>query len=341
MRLIVNWIIRIGIVELFLLFFILANLLTFFLYFIDKRRAVNGKWRISENVLIFFTLAGGGIGAVAGAWLARHKTKKFRIVLSIGLIIAAIPVIHIVHGFTLDRTVRFVEIDFHSENWPPQLSGYRIAFMSDMHTITHESMRNIIAELNQRNIDLLLLGGDFSMRDNHYQGTLREIAQAVTTDGIFGVEGNHDDYARLFRAKEAHGITPLDNSGIHIRDGFFLAGVHDLWNREPNTQAAIYGAGAGDFVLLIAHNPDVAMVQPTAGIDLILAGHTHGGQITFFGVPLYLLRGSITDYGMRFGYGFAYSADGVPVFTSSGVGDYYNVPRIFARPEVVIFNITS
>jgi predicted MPP superfamily phosphohydrolase len=81
------------------------------------------------------------------------------------------------------------------------------------------------------------------------------------------------------------------------------------------------------------------MVQPTAGVDLILSGHTHGGQITFFGLPLYLLRGSITDYGTRFAHGFAYSADGVPVFTSSGVGPYFNIPRIFARPEVVIFTM--
>jgi predicted MPP superfamily phosphohydrolase len=341
MRTIINLIIRFGIVELFLLFFVLANLFTFFLFFLDKRKATKGKWRISENVLIFFTLACGGFGAFVGMWLARHKTRKtkFRVALVAGLIIAVIPVIHIVHGFTLDRIVRFVEIAFHSENWSAELDGYRIAFMTDMHIIPDENMRSIVAELNERNIDLLVLGGDFSMRDNHYQGTIREISQTLTTDGIFGVEGNHDDYVRVFRAKEEHGIIPLHNSGIHIRDGFFLAGVHDLWNRNPNVEAAISSANAEDFVLLISHNPDVVMMQSTAGIDLVLSGHTHGGQITFFGVPLYLLRGSITNYGMRFGYGFAYSPDGVPVFTSSGVGDYYTIPRIFARPEVVIFTV--
>jgi len=343
MRTIINLIIRFGIVELFLLFFVLANLFTFFLYVLDKRKATKGKWRISENVLIFFTLACGGFGAFVGMWLARHKTRKtkFRVALVAGLIIAVIPVIHIVHGFTLDRIVRFVEIDFHSENWSVELDGYRIAFMTDMHIIPDENMRSIVAELNERNIDLLVLGGDFSMRDNHYQGTIREISQTLATDGIFGVEGNHDDYLRVFRAKEEHGIIPLDNSGIHIRDGFFLAGVHDLWNRNPNVEEAISSASAEGFVLLISHNPDVVMMQSTAGIDLVLSGHTHGGQITFFGVPLYLLRGSITNYGMRFGYGFAYSLDGVPVFTSSGVGDYYTIPRIFARPEIVIFTMYS
>jgi len=325
------------------IFLVLINLFTLSLYVIDKRKSIKGKWRISEKVLIFFTLAFGGIGAVLGMRLARHKTQKmkFKIAAIFGLIIANIPVVHIVHGLTLDKIVRYTEIEFRYENWPSELDGYRIAFLTDMHTISHEDMGRITAEFNERNIDLLLLGGDFSMRNEHYQGTLIEIAQTNTTDGIFGVEGNHDDYKRLFAEMERNGITPLDNNGVQIRKGFYLAGVHDLWNRNPDIKATTADADANDFIMLISHNPDVSMVQTTTGIDLILSGHTHGGQITFFGIPLYLLRGSITNYGMRFADGFAYSPDGVPVFTSSGVGDYYTVPRIFARPEVVIFTMRN
>ena len=338
---IVNLILDIGIMESFLIGFVLVNIVAFALYVIDKRRAEKNKWRISENVLIFFTLALGGIGALLGMCLVKHKTRKmkFRIAVAIGLVVALIPVIHIGHSSTLGRIIHYVEMEFHSENWPSELDGYRIAFMSDMHTITDEAMRRVAAELNERSIDILLLGGDFSMWYAHYQGTVREIAQINTTDGIFGVEGNHDNYRRLFAVKEQHGITPLDNSGVHIRDGFYLAGVRDLWNRDPNIREAIAGADTGDFVLLVSHNPDVTMRQPTAGIDLILSGHTHGGQLTFFGYPMYLLRGNITRYGTRFSHGFAYSADDVPVFISRGVGSYYTVPRIFARFEVVIFTM--
>ena len=353
MSFIAGWIARIGILEFFSVLLILMNMLAFFLYVIDKRKAVKNKWRISENTLIFFTLAFGGIGALLGMRLARHKTKhtKFRIATAIGLIVALIPAVHIIHGLTLDKTVRYAELEFHSENWPPDLNGYRIAFLTDMHTITHDAMGKVAAELNARNVDLLLLGGDFSMSGEHYNGTIREIAMIKATDGIFGVEGNHDDYRRIFAAYAQCGITPLDNNGIRIRDGFYLAGVHDMWNRSPNIEAAIAnantgaganaGAGVNDFVLLVSHNPDVSMVQSTAGVNLVLSGHTHGGQITFFGIPLYLLSGSITDYGMRFAAGFAESKGGVPVFTCRGVGDYYAVPRIFARPEVVIFIMYS
>lgn len=343
MQFIINLVLRVGIIELFSIFFVLLNIFTFFLYAADKQKSAKSNRRISEGILIFFTLICGGIGALLGMCFLRHKTKsgKFRFAVAIGLIIAIIPIIHIAHSLTLDRIIRYVEIEFISENWPPELDGYRIAFMTDTHVITDESMRQVAEELNKRNIDLLLLGGDFSMKNAHYQGTLREIAQIHTKDGIFGVEGNHDDFGLLFRAKMQYGITPLDNSGMHIREGFFLAGVSDLWNRNPDVSEAVEGAFADDFVLLLSHNPDVSMQQSTDGIDLIISGHTHDGQITFFGFPMYLLRGSITDYGTRFSRGFTDSADGVPIFTSSGIGVYYEIPRIFARPEVVIFTMRS
>ena len=222
-----------------------------------------------------------------------------------------------------------------------ELDGYRIAFMTDFHVIADESIGRVVTELNERNINLVLLGGDFSMGNAHYQGTIRELAQIATTDGIFGVEGNHDDFRRLFDAKERYGIIPLSNSGARIQEGFYLAGIHDMWNRNPNIHEAIEGTYANDFVLLISHNPDISIRQSTAGVDLILSGHTHGGQITFFGFPMYLLRGSITHYGTRFGHGFASSVDEVPVFVSRGIGVYYDIPRVFASPEVVIFSMFS
>jgi len=321
----------------------LINVLTFCLYVIDKRRAISKKFRIKESILLFFTLVFGGIGALLGMLLARHKTKraKFRIAVTLGLFIALIPVVHIIHGLTFDKVVQYVEIDYLSNSWPSGIDGYRIAFMSDIHTTPHETMDKVAVELNMRNIDLLILGGDFAMQGGYYQGSMKSIAQITAPDGIFGVDGNHDDYMRLNEAMRQHGITPLDNDGIRIHDGFYLAGVQDMWNRSPDIKAAVSGADTGDFILLVSHNPDVSMVQPTEGVDLILSGHTHNGQISFFGIPLYLLRKNITNYGMHFAHGFAESADGIPVYTSKGIGDYYTVPRIFSRPEVVIFTMRS
>ena len=332
---------RLGLIELFILFFVLVNVFTFTLYARDKRKTTKGEEHIRERTLLFFTLFCGGIGAFFGIYVLRHKTniRKFKFVLLIGMLVVSVALTHVVYAVTVGQSVRFTEITLHHEQWPEDLNGYRIAFMTDFHVITDEAMADIVTKLNEQSINLLLLGGDFSMSNAHYRGTLREIAQTDTTDGIFGVDGNHDNYAALFAAMERYGITPLDNTSIQIQPGFSLAGVQDLWRRNPNIAAATTGIAADDFTLLLTHNPDVIMTQSTADVDLVLAGHTHAGQITLFGWPFYLLLRTISDYGTEFAYGLSVSPDGAPIFVSSGVGVYYSWPRIFARAEVVIITM--
>jgi len=255
-------------------------------------------------------------------------------------VVALIVLVHGIHALTLDRIVVYNEISFTSPNLPPEMDGYRIAFVTDIHAMDDfdRRLQGVVEELNTRQIDLLLVGGDIALDSDDLGPAIGLLAQIVTTDGAFGVEGNHDHYQALFAAMEAQGITPLSNSGTYIREGFYLAGVEDLWNRNPNVAAAIAGAGPDSFVLLLSHNPDVSMQQDTRGVDLILSGHTHGGQLNFFGRwSIGLDSGIISAYGTRFRSGWAQSQDGVPVYVCRGVGQYY--PRVFARPEVTVITL--
>ena len=253
-------------------------------------------------------------------------------------IFSLVVLVHFVHAITLDRMVVYNEISFSSPHIPPEMDGYRIAFVTDIHAESGRRLRTVVEELNARQIDLLLLGGDFTYDRDDLAATMELLAQIAVTDGMFGIEGNHDHYDLLFPAMEAQGITPLSNSGVYIREGFYLAGVEDLWNRKPNVADAIAGAGANSFVLLLSHNPDVSMQQDTRDVDLILSGHTHGGQLNFFGRwSIGLDSGIISDYGTRFRGGWAQSRDGTPVYVCRGVGEYY--PRVFARPEVTLLTL--
>jgi len=266
--------------------------------------------------------------------------KAIKVFFILGAVIISI---HAIHALTLDRTIEYKEVSLNSSRWPEKLDGYLIAFITDIHTAPDEVLQSIVNELNERQIDLLLLGGDFSMKDGHYIRSIEILSEIKTTDGIFGVEGNHDDYMRLFNVMEAYNITPLSNSGLHIHNGFFLAGTEDLWNRNPCIATATLNAEPGDFILLVSHNPDIAMKQTTGGLDLILSGHTHGGQITFFGLwaPWLTLRSSITEYGQRFSSGWSLSRDGVSVYVSNGTGEYFHIPRVFARPQVILMSIET
>ena len=259
-----------------------------------------------------------------------------KIVVATGIIIV---LIHIIHALTLDRIIQYKEISFSSSNIPPAMNGYRIAFVSDTHFLSEDDLWEVVAEINQRQVDLLILGGDLILAEDIMRRKVQILAQVETVDGIFGVEGNHDYYVHLFAAMEENGIIPLSNSGQYIRDRFYLAGVADPSNRHSCVASAIAGSTSDDFVLLISHQPDVAMEQNTVGIDLILSGHTHGGQINFFGIwaPYFTLRDNVTSYGQRFRSGWALSRDGVPVFVSNGVGEY--LPRVFARPQVILLTL--
>ncbi|MCL2408598.1 MAG: metallophosphoesterase [Oscillospiraceae bacterium] len=266
-------------------------------------------------------------------WSARKIVKT-----SLFSALVIIILIHAVHALTLDRIVVYREISFSSPNIPAEMDGYLIAFVTDIHLESGRRLRAVVDELNERQVDLLLLGGDFTFGSDDLTPVMELLSQIITTDGSFGVEGNHDHYEILFPAMKAHGITPLSNSGVYIRESFYLAGVEDLWNRNPDVAEAIAGAGTNSFVLLLAHNPDVSMTQDTTGVDLILSGHTHGGQLNFFGRwSIGLDSGIISDYGTRFRSGWAESRDGTPVYVCQGVGDYY--PRVFARPEVTLITL--
>ncbi|MCL2546665.1 MAG: metallophosphoesterase [Oscillospiraceae bacterium] len=262
--------------------------------------------------------------------------KIIRATLIVFLIIAAI---HIIHALTLDRILQYKEVSLYSQNLPPEMDGYRVAFIADTHILSDSRLRGIVDELNSRDIDLLLLGGDMSVGGHVPEGKFETFTEIATTDGMFGISGNHDWYPRLFEAYIVNGIMPLANSGLHVRENFYLAGVEDLWGGNPCIETAIADATADDFVLLLSHNPDVAMQQDTSDVDLILSGHTHGGQITFFCVwaPYFTLRRHITEYGQRFRAGWAQSRDGTPVLVSRGAGEY--LPRVFARPQVVIVTL--
>jgi len=246
-----------------------------------------------------------------------------------------------VHAVTLDRIVEYKELRFSSPQVTTELDGYRVAFISDIHEMSAEDIRRVVDALNTRNIDLLILGGDFSSDGRVPHTSLELLSQVKTTDGIYAVEGNHDNRASLFAAMEIYGITPLSNSGVKLRENLYLAGTTDYWSRDAGIAQAIQAASSSDFILLVSHNPDVTMVQDTSGIDLILSGHTHGGQITFFGflAPALLPR-VITDYGHHFTSGWSQSRDGTPVYVSNGLGKYQQVPRVFARPQVILITLS-
>jgi predicted MPP superfamily phosphohydrolase len=324
---------------------LIINLTGFVICAIDKSRSKESLWRISESTLLLIGLCGGCFGLLFGMKVFRHKTRhvKFKIFIPLECALWAVAVIHLASAFTLDRQIQYLEVTYPSSKVSEALDGYTIAFITDTHALPADELRKVVTRVNEYSPDLLLLGGDFPSFDGAPERSMDILSKIQTSDGTYGVEGNHDNSYELFAAMEKFGMTPLSNSGAKVREGLFIAGVEDLWNRSPNIGKAVEDAEASDFVLLLSHNPDITMQQSTANTDLILSGHTHGGYITLFGMLAPALEWSddITGYGRKFISGWAKSRDGADVLISNGTGYFFELPRVFARPQVLLLTLKN
>jgi len=262
------------------------------------------------------------------------------IITKIYKIVFKIISIHFLSAATLDRWTEHKVITYNSAKIKEPLEGYTIAFLTDIHEYPYMRLKHLVSEINQRKVNLVILGGDYS-EEHDLKIYMNILSKLKTTDGIYGVEGNHDNYEELKSAMQTFGMGFLDNEGLHIRDNLYIAGIRDLRKHRPNIKMAIKGSKPGDFVLLTAHNPDISMKKDLSGVDLMLSGHTHGGEITFLGLwapALYF----VSDYGQRFREGFSKSKQETDVFVSHGIGmSSSGLFRMFSRPQVIYLKLSN
>ena len=263
-----------------------------------------------------------------------------KMIIGILLLALVIGVIHVGDALLFGRRTQYRERQLSVLNLPEALDGYTIALVTDTHSISDDDLEAMRQRIAERAPDLLLLGGDY---ERSTQSAPRILGGVDCPDGIFAVEGNHDVTADVKQACQRAGIGFLYNEGVAIRTGLYVGGVADLWGKHTDVSAALAGKRSGDFAVLLAHNPDVAMLPDAAAANLLLSGHTHGGQMTFFGLWKPALR-FVSNYGGRFGGGWAKGVeDTVDVYVSKGAGygTSWTYQRIFAHPEVVFITLRA
>jgi predicted MPP superfamily phosphohydrolase len=173
---------------------------------------------------------------------------------------------------------------------PKALDGLRVVHLSDLHygpIVNPRHLERAIEAANDLKPDLIALTGDYISHDRSYAAPCAELVGRLRARyGVFAVLGNHDHWtdaaliADLFRAE---GITVLLNEGMRIDlsgESFWLAGVNDTMVGLEDLPLALAGSGDDEMKLLLAHNPIILRRAARAGVDLVLSGHTHGGQVT-------------------------------------------------------------
>jgi predicted MPP superfamily phosphohydrolase len=238
---------------------------------------------------------------------------------------------------------------------PQAFEGFRIAQMSDFHIgpfMPFEQIQKYVAMTNALKPDLIVLTGDFVTSDPSTQGAVVEALSGLHAPfGVFGSLGNHDAWSgveysitKLFRQR---GIRILRSEAVPIAIGgewINLIGTDFQSHRQfgpsapvANLLADVVPLIARDRVnILLSHNPDTFDRAAELGIDLSMAGHTHGGQAALeFISPEIAPSRLVTPYVSGW-----FSKPGGQLYVNRGIGTIGVPIRIGAPPEITIYQLT-
>lgn len=236
-------------------------------------------------------------------------------------------------------------------NWPKECSGLRVAVVADLHAgsphIDLAKVDRVVQMVDESDADIVLLAGDYviqAVAGGHYIpiSAIAPHLQIMTTHKpVYAVLGNHDWWrggVASSKALRKAGIVVLEDQATEIRHGachFWLAGISDYKTAPHNIGKALAGIPPDAAILALTHEP-IIFAQVPARVALMVAGHTHGGQIRLpfgwlFG-PMrstqWNARGHIIEKGRH-------------LFVSTGIGTSHIGLRIGVPPEVSVLTLRS
>lgn len=229
----------------------------------------------------------------------------------------------------------------HYEVLSPNLGGgenLRIALVSDLHmTRLGFRERKVLELVESFRPDIIALTGDLTPLAEGLEAAeafLKALCEVAT---VFAVEGNSEVYKgispHLAKVLRKLGGYWLHNEALQFRDGIWIAGTADPhWHRDDIVKT-LANVPEDAFCILLSHSPDIACHPEARRADLILCGHTHGGQIRFPLIgPLYTRTRCIPK---AWAWGKHQLSDRTTLVTTCGVGTTRLPVRFLCPPEVV------
>jgi predicted MPP superfamily phosphohydrolase len=242
---------------------------------------------------------------------------------------------------------------------PAAWNGLTIAHLTDLHRsryVSGQYLQDCVARANALNPDLIVFTGDYLTEGRTRRGLLvygdhhdaatyvkdsaRCIGQARARHGVFASLGNHDhwfDADTVTREIEAAGVPVLRNRPAFVKingETLPIVGLGDLWTEGVNFSQGFAGVNH-PYAIVLMHNPDSFEHWPQPGHHLILAGHTHGGQVNipFYGPPVVPSR-----YGMKYAQGL-HQRGTAQMYVNRGLGLVFPVVRFNCRPEIAVLHL--
>ena len=264
----------------------------------------------------------------------------------VGSAIAAAAGVAAYATFIEPRWLQLVQRRIHIRALPPTLEGLRVGLLTDLHAADGRSVwlaRRAVDVVMAEGPDVIAITGDFAEDEGGLRNVLAALEPLAAPLGVWAVPGNHDHVAGIEKWRElidrAAGVRDLTNRFEMVaRNGsrICLGGVDDLYEGRP--RLTLPSPVERDLTLLLAHTPDLAERCRRAfdAVDLVLSGHTHGGQVRlpFLPAPVNSARHrNLYENGLR-------RRPWTQVYTSRGIGTTGVPFRFFARPEATVLTLT-
>jgi uncharacterized protein len=251
------------------------------------------------------------------------------------------------HGFIVRDHVEVSRVDVRIANLPAAFAGLRIAHLSDIHHGPYTSLDYIhrcIEITNQLNPDLVALTGDFTFAGSRYIEPCAEALRSLRPRvGVYASLGNHDYYAGaglVARALREAGLHLLVDAKERLEsrgDKLWVVGVDDLYYGETDLHPLLRDVPRGEPRIVLGHQPDwiEEFAARNQHADLMLSGHTHGGQIR---IPLLGAPQTPSAYGQRYTMGLV-RRDAMQIYTTRGIGTVVVPSRFDCPPEIVLYTL--
>ncbi len=232
------------------------------------------------------------------------------------------------------------------ENLPQRFDGVKIVQLSDFHSLWFGSREKKVLEmLEELKPDFVFITGDFvdpitkaitDRKLNSVKIFWQKLGEKYE-NRIFGVLGNHDTkFVKNYLIES--GITILDNENKKLilnNEHIYLVGVDDPWTRRANLSKAMEGIENEGPKILLAHAAEIIDEAVREKIDLVLVGHTHGGQINF---PVLEWLQPLSEYGRKYTSGL-FRIEDTYLYVNRGIGTSILPIRFNCPPEITLIEL--
>lgn len=243
------------------------------------------------------------------------------------------------YSFVETKTITVTRYSIGINKLPPAFEGFTILHLSDLHSKWFGAGQDKLLEIiKKQRYELVAITGDLVDKDDPDPEPGLQLVKNLTDKPTYFVPGNHEWWSG-YPIREAllkHGVKILENRAEKFELGqqsVWILGVDDPYLGRDDLQEAMTGVDEVSPKILLAHAPDIYQSAINEKIDVLLVGHTHGGQIR---IPLI---GALVVPGQglfpKFDYGL-YASGNTKMVITSGLGESVLPIRFNAAPEIVL-----